>query len=55
VFGFQDDNFTSLMLWSRVAAPKTKSDACRYDKDKNSYEETFHISTLRRIARTFPR
>ena len=55
VFGFQDENFTSPLLWRRVAAPKTKCNACHCDKYDNSYEETFHISTLRRIAHKFPR
>ena len=55
VFGFQDENFTSPLLWRSVAAPKTKCDACHCDKDDNSYDETFHISTLRRVAHKFPR
>src|SRR5260370_19996305 len=54
VFGFQDENFTSPLLWRSVAAPKTKCGTCHCDKDENSYEETFHISTLRRIARQTP-
>ena len=36
VFGFQDENFTSSLLWRSVATPKMKRDASHYDKDDNS-------------------
>ena len=55
LFGFQDENFTRSLLWESVAPPKTKCDACHRSKDDNSHEKTFHISTLPRIARKFPR
>ena len=55
VFGLEDENFANSFLWRSVAAPKTKCDACHSDDDDNSYEGTFHFSTLHGIACQLPR